>query len=151
MAAILGLPLRNAVRRVRSWRPVKPILVEEKRTVFRKKIQAISIDNPRATRTDFHRLVPNEMQWLLKNDRNWLVKVLPKAKKWGSKVDWDGRDRDYSARVESVKKELIALQRNTLFRITSERMANALHLDSTKMSKGHYPKTYQAIQAAAES
>ena len=92
MAAILGLPLRNTARRVRSMRPVRPSLFEGIRTISRRRIESIRIENPHATRMDFYHRAPNEMQWLLKHDRNWLERGLSKAKKWGAKVDWDGRD-----------------------------------------------------------
>jgi AbiV family abortive infection protein len=76
---------------------------------------------------------------------------LPKAKKWGAKVDWDGRDEQYARRVKSVKASLIASQIDVMFRISRERIAAALGIDASKMRKGRYARTSRAIQAVVET
>ncbi len=151
MAAILGLPLRNTARRARSMRPVRPSLLEGIRTIFRRRIESIRIENPLATRRDFHHRAPSEMQWLFKHDRNWVEGKLPKSKRWGAKVDWDGRDEQYARRVKSVKASLIASQSDVMFRISRKRIAAALGIDANNTRKGRYARTSRAIQAVVET
>jgi hypothetical protein len=151
MISILGVPSRKNRKKIRRLPLVESTLFDEKRTASRTKIAIFRNNNPNAGRTDFHRYAPREMQWLLKSDRDWLEGILPKAKKWGSKVDWEGRDREYAKRVESAKKGLIASQGTSTFRVTAERLMNALRLNPRNARRGYYPNTYDAVQAAAET
>jgi hypothetical protein len=124
---------------------------DEKRAALRKIIQTFIMNNPHGSRTEFYKYAPAEMNWLWKNDRDWLESFLPKSNKWEGKVDWQERDRGYAKSVKSVKKDLIASQRSTVFPITIERLKIALRFQPKNTQRSYFPKTNKALQAAAET
>lgn len=150
MISILDVPSRKP-RRKRRQLLVGMSPFDEKRAALRKIIQTFIMNNPHGSRTEFYKYAPAEMNWLWKNDRDWLESFLPKSNKWEGKVDWQERDRGYAKSVKSVKKDLIASQRSTVFPITIERLKIALRFQPKNTQRSYFPKTNKALQAAAET
>lgn len=87
--------------------------------------------HPGFTRTELRRANTSGYMWLYRNERDWLLSVLPNSKtiiRTKRRIDWEERDREYSFLL--IKEAINILIEEPLIRVTKTKLAKTLDLQS---------------------
>lgn len=153
MSVALDLPLRKNRPKTRTERNSTALKFEKKREAYRHDVCELKRQFPKVERGDFYARLPRQIQWLLKNDRDWLMRVLPACKQGGPKVDWMRRDLELSKKVRGVRQQFIDddVKDGRLRPLSRNRFFSELRIHHNAVRRGRYPRTIAAVTEATES
>lgn len=153
MSIALDLPLRKNRPKTRVERGSTSLKFEQMREAYRHDVWELKRQFPEDERRAFYVRLPRQIQWLLKNDREWLEATLPGPKRGGPKVDWARRDLELSKTVPGIRQQFIddEVKENSLRRLSKDRFLTELRIHHNAVRKGCYPHTIAAITKATES
>ncbi|MDJ0531678.1 MAG: TnsD family transposase [Xenococcaceae cyanobacterium MO_207.B15] len=161
----------NTIKRYVALLDLTPSWTKNKPQVKFKKLVDIDLDeikqqkrdvwlnlqtkNPKLSKTEIRKLIPDVYAWLYRNDKQWLNNNSPKLKQPSSsvnKVDWNARDRGILIQVKSTVKQL--LKEDKPVRITIGRVGSSLglkalfdkHLDKLPQTKTYFELVTETVE-----
>jgi Tn7-like transposition protein D len=155
VAKRLGLPFKRGGRTLLAPTSLR---LEAKRNSYRQKyrdeLTKCLETNPCSFRNTIAReLAPNAMSWLRKNDKDWLLCVLPPVRPRAgprSRVSWEVRDTELAARVPAAIDHLLAAP-GLPRRITAQQIIRALGFSGGLPDPARLQRTVALINTAVES
>lgn len=109
----------------------KKINVKKVREEHKSDFLTLIKKHPNFSRTELRIANPSGYMWLYRNERDWLLSVLPNSKtliKTKRRIDWEERDQEYSFLL--IKEAINILIEEPLIRLTKTLLAKKLDLQS---------------------
>jgi hypothetical protein len=127
---------------------------ELKRAKCREQMLQAMKDHPRASRSEFARLVPIAYSWLLRHDREWAEASLPAPRphiKPLPRIDWKRRDAEFAAKAGATAERLKQAPGRPI-RVSKSLIAQEIGVLPIIYSKAHHlPLTKAVLEEVSES
>jgi hypothetical protein len=127
---------------------------ELKRAKCREQMLQAMKDHPRASRSEFSRLVPIAYSWLLRHDREWAEASLPAPRphiKPPPRIDWKRRDAEFAAEARATAERLKQAPGRPI-RVSKSLIAQEIGVLPIIYSKAHHlPLTKAVLDEVSES